>query len=54
MRKIALEPKELYKLWADGSSAGLEEVDLERRDQTCALLNIVLPCGAVSQPVGGT
>ena len=54
MHKIALEPKELYKLWAEGSDAGVEEVDLERRDYTYALLNSVFPCRAVSQPVGGS
>jgi hypothetical protein len=54
MHKIALEPKELYKLWADGSTAGVAEVDLERRDPTCALLNTLFPCGAENQPVGGS
>jgi hypothetical protein len=52
MHKIALEPKELCQLWADGSGAGVEEVNLERRDYIYALLNSVFPCGAVSQPVG--
>lgn len=54
MHKIALEPKELYKLWADGSSAGGEEVDLERCDHTCGLLNILFPCGGLRQDVGGS
>jgi hypothetical protein len=43
MHKIALEPKELYKLWGDGSSAGVEEVNLKRRSN-----------GAVCQLVGGS
>ncbi len=51
MDKIALEPKEFYMLWADGSNVGVEEVDLERRDYAYTLLNSVLLCGAVSQPV---
>jgi hypothetical protein len=52
MRKIALKSKELYTLWVDGSDAGVEEVDLERRDSIYILLNSVLPYGALSQPVG--
>jgi hypothetical protein len=54
MHKIALEPKGFCTLWADGSGAGVEEVDLERRDYTYALLNSVFPCGAVSKSVGGS
>jgi hypothetical protein len=54
MHKIALEPKGLYRLCADGSSAGVEKVDLERRDHTCVLLNILFPCGALNQHVGGS
>jgi hypothetical protein len=54
MHKIALEPKEFFTLWADGSGAGVEEVDLESRDHTYTLLNNVFPYGAVSQPVGGS
>lgn len=54
MHKIALEPNELYKLWADDRGATVEEVDLGRRDHTYVLLNSVLPCGTVSQPVGGS
>ena len=53
MHMIALEPKELYMLWADGSGAGVEEVDWERCVPTCALLNIFLPCRAVKQPASG-
>lgn len=49
MHKIALEPK---KLWADGSGAGVEEVNLEHLDYTYVLLNSVFPCGAIRQPVG--
>ena len=52
MHKIALEPKELYKLWADGSSAGVEETNLERFNHTCLLLNILFLWGAVGQPAG--
>jgi hypothetical protein len=54
MHKIALESKEPCKLWADGSGAGIEEVDRERRDHIDALLNILFLCGAGSQPVGGS
>ena len=54
MHKIALEPKEHYTLCADGSSAGVEEVDPGRRDHTYALLNILLPWVVVSQAVGGS
>jgi hypothetical protein len=52
MHKIALEPKELCKLWADGSGAGVEEVNLEHLNYTYARLNSVFPYGAISQPVG--
>jgi hypothetical protein len=55
MHKIAFESKGRCKLLADGSSsAGVDEVGLERYDRTCALLNILLFCGAISQPVGGS
>jgi hypothetical protein len=56
MHEIALEPKEFYQLWADGSSAGIEEVDLKlkSRNHIYALLNSVYPCRAVNQPVGGS
>ena len=53
MHKIALEPKELYMLWADGSNAGVEEASPERRDHTCALLNILFSRGFVKH-VGGS
>jgi hypothetical protein len=54
MHKIALESKEPCKLWGDGSSAGVEEVCLERRDHIDALLNILFLCRAGSQPVSGS
>lgn len=54
MHKIAFESKMPCKLLADGSSAGVDEVGLERCDRTCALLNILLLCGAISLPAGGS
>ncbi len=54
MHKIALEPKELCKPWMDGSSTGVEEVDLGRRIHTCTLLDSLFSCEAINQPVGGS
>ena len=51
MHKIALEPKELYTLWADGRA---EEVASGRHDPSCTPQKIVFSCGvAVGQPEGG-
>ena len=38
MHKIALRPKELFKLWADGSGASVEEPNPECRDHASVLL----------------
>ena len=55
MHKIALEPDKLYKLWADGSDAGAEEVDLERQDHTYLYVaKQRFSIRAVSQPIGGS
>jgi hypothetical protein len=53
MHKIAVDPRELYTLWADGSGGGVEGLDLERCDHIDALRNTLFPCRAICQPAGG-
>jgi len=52
MQMIALMPKEVYKLCADGRNAGVDGVDLECREHTASLLNILFPCGVVRGHAG--
>ena len=54
MHEFALKPEELYTLWADSSGAGVEKVDLERRDPICVLLNSIFFSRALHQLVGGS
>ena len=54
MHKIALEPKELYKLWGEGKSAGVEESDQKCRDHAYAPLHILFLDRAVPQLAGGS
>ena len=49
MQMIALMPKEVYKLCADGRNA---EVDLECREHSCRLLNIFFPYGVLRGHAG--
>ena len=53
MHTIALKPKGLYTLCADGRIAGVDEVDLECCDHTCGLLKLLFPQGTLRGYAGG-
>jgi hypothetical protein len=53
MQMIALEPKELYKLCADGRNEGRNMVDLKCCEPICGLPTIFFPGGVLHGYAGG-
>jgi hypothetical protein len=54
MDKLALNPKESYTLCADGNRVSVEEVDPERCEHSCGLLDLLFPCGTLRVQIGGS